>query len=197
MDARPRRDRGWPCTNRPDVHAPGARRLAGKASSCLRTAVGAGCAGSCTRRGSSFPSSTRLHTQAEPRNPRPAWEAALRTTPHRRRGAGARRRPFENALLSPARLPAVERLGRGSGAAAVLVDPVEQPPVEPVVALRENRVVRGRMPEDRHRAAVLGYGLEGLDRNLERGLRVEAEVALFGKGRVPEDEREPPPAPLA
>src|ERR1043166_9907792 len=53
------------------------------------------------------------------------------------------------------------------------------------------------MPEDRHRAAVLGYGREGLDRNLERGLRVEAEVALFGEGRVHEDERQLPRARFA
>src|SRR6266496_4504144 len=88
--------------------------------------------------------------------------------------------------------PAVERLGGSARPAALLVDPAQEPVVETVVALREQRMVRRRVPEDRDGAAVLGHGLEGLDGEVEGSLRIEAEVALLGERRVHEDKRELP-----
>src|SRR2546423_2179128 len=90
------------------------------------------------------------------------------------------------------RFQAVEDLGRRAGAADALLDPPHDPQVEAVVALREDRMVRGRVPEDCDRAAVLGDGLEGLDGEVERRLRIKAEVALLGERCVHEDERELP-----
>src|SRR6266516_1318191 len=100
-------------------------------------------------------------------------------------------------LRRSSRFPAVEDLGRRAGAAAALLDPAQEPQVEAVVALREDRMVRRRVPQDRNRAAVLGDGLEGLDGEVERRLRIEAEVALLGERRVHQDERQLPGARLA
>ena len=60
--------------------------------------------------------------------------------------------------------------------------------------VREPRVVRGRVPEDRDRATVLGDRLERSDRGLVGGSGVEAEVALLGERRVHQDEGQLPGA---
>ena len=54
--------------------------------------------------------------------------------------------------------------------------------------------MRGRVPEDRDRAAVLGDRLERGDRGLVGGSGVEAEVALLGQRRVHQDEGQLPGA---
>src|SRR6266536_392090 len=81
--------------------------------------------------------------------------------------------------------------------AALLVDPAQEPVVETVVALREQRMVRRRVPEDRDGAAVPGHGLEVYIAEVEGSLRIEAEVALLGEGGVHQDERQLPRAGLA
>ena len=58
-------------------------------------------------------------------------------------------------------------------------------------------MVRGRVPEDRDGAAVLGDRLERGDRGLVGGIGVEPEVALLGQRRVHQDERQLPGARLA
>ena len=52
------------------------------------------------------------------------------------------------------------------------------------------------MPEERDGAAVLGDRLERRDRRLERGLRLQPEVALLGEGRVHHREGQLPAARL-
>ena len=53
------------------------------------------------------------------------------------------------------------------------------------------------MPKDCDCTAVLGNGLQGLDRQAERRVGSQAEVALLRKGGVHEDEREFPAAGLS
>src|SRR6266550_190564 len=93
--------------------------------------------------------------------------------------------------------PAVERLGGRAGLAAAFLDPAQQSAVKAVVALRENRVVRRRVPKDGYGAAMLHDRLERLHREVEGGVRPEAEVALLGEGGVHQDERQLPRAGLA
>ena len=79
----------------------------------------------------------------------------------------------------------------------MLVDPLEQARVDAVVAAGETWVVRGRVPEDRDGASVLGNRLEGLDRDREPALGVQSAVPLLRERRVHHDERQLPRAGLA
>src|SRR5437764_1427909 len=92
--------------------------------------------------------------------------------------------------------PAVERLGRRAGAAAAFLDPAQQSAVEAVVALREDRVVRRRVPKDGYGAAMRGDRLARLRRagGEEAGRRrphpVETESGVSAGDGV-EQERRP------